>query len=145
MKWKRVLAFVMSAALLVSAPFTNASLVHAEEAAEQESGAENAEPEGEEAEEAWSGIAEYYGTDSTDEAREAKIWKPSDSVPEQSSGVKVSSEMLPRESGTETAEPTAEQEKSGRVTIEETEGNAAASELLKNGGGKKGSRKRTSE
>ena len=136
MKLKRVLALIMSAALIVSAPFSNAGLVHAEEAAAQDSGA--AESEGEASEEAWSGTVEF-SKNPAEEMKEEKVWKPSEKPTEQASGVKISDEMLQRENRAETSEPKEEEEKSGKVIMEETEGNEAASDLIRNGGAKQDS------
>lgn len=133
MKWKKVIAFAMSASLLVSAPFTNANLVYADEATEQGEGIEGAEPETEESTEGWSGTVDPEMVNPAEKIREKKEWKPSDSVQDQSTGIKIGDEMMPNENGAEVSEPEDEEEKSGKVTLEETENDAAASELIRNG------------
>lgn len=122
----------MSAALLVSSPFTNVNPVYADEAAEQGDGVEGADSEGEESTEGWSGTADLQETNPAEKMKEEKVWKPSDSAVEQSADVKRSDEMMPLENRAGESAPEEEEEKSGKVTLEETQNDAAASDLLRN-------------
>lgn len=131
MKWKKVIAFAMSAALLVSAPFTNANLIYADEATEQGQSVEGAEPENEESTEGWSGTVDPDMVNPAEKIREEKEWKPADSVQDQSTGIETGDDMAPKANGAEVSEPEDEEEKSGKVTLEETENDAAASELIR--------------
>lgn len=129
MKWKKVLAFAMSAALLVSAPLTNASLVYADEAVEQEGSIEGVEPEGEESTETENGTEDPGETDPAGNITEQK-------ASEQSTEDMIGDETLLPEDGTEESETEEEEERSGKVTLKKTEGNAAISERLRNEGRK---------
>lgn len=132
MKWKRVLAFAMSAALLVSAPFTNTGLVYADEVTKQDGNTAGKDAEEEGSEEAWSGTIDVRGTTPEEKIKEEKVWKPSDSSADLTSGVKISDDMLPREEKTD-VEVSEEEEKFGKVTLEETDRDTVSADLFLNG------------